>query len=453
MVGGGHAGLCAAITAREAGARVLLLEKGERAMRAGNTRHTRNLRVAHPHPVDVLAGEYSSDEFLQDLLKVTGGNTNLSLAAITVEDSFELYQWLRARGVHFQKPLSGTLNLSRTNAFFLGGGCALANSLYTHAEDIGVDIRYQADVERLLWQDNVVVAVGLSSGEVIPVGAVVAAAGGFQANLDWLAESWGDAARNFLVRGTPLNTGDLLSDLLDEGCEAQGDPSQFHAVAIDARAPAFDGGIVSRLDCVPFGIVVNKLGERFYDEGEDFWPKRYAIWGRLVAAQPEQIAYAIVDAQARGCFMPSLFPPIQAQTLPELAEQLDLPADALVATVEAFNRATRERTFNPDELDDCATEGLAINKSHWARPLRAPPYAAYPLRPGITFTYLGVRVNERGQVLKNGVVCANVFAAGEIMAGNVLGEGYCAGTGMTIGGVFGRIAGAHASAWVGDERR
>ena len=254
------------------------------------------------------------------------------------------------------------------------------------------------------------------------------------------------AARNFLIRGTPHNTGMVLKLMLDAGAAPIGDARECHAVAIDGRAPKFDGGIVTRLDCVPLGIVVNRDGARFYDEGEDFWPKRYAIWGKLVARQPAQIAYSIIDAKVRDLFMPSVFPPIEAASLRELAGKLGLPAEPLEATVAAFNQALQSGTFNHTTLDDCRTVGLLPAKSHWAQRLDAPPYAAYPLRPGITFTYLGVRVDSAARVLAaDGEPVANVYAAGEIMAGNVLRKGYIAGIGMTIGTVFGRIAGESAA--------
>jgi tricarballylate dehydrogenase len=225
-----------------------------------------------------------------------------------------------------------------------------------------------------------------------------------------------------------------------------GDPKQCHAVAIDGRAPKFDGGIVTRLDCVPLGIVVNQRGERFYDEGEDLWPKRYAIWGRLVAQQPGQIAFSIIDSKALGRFMPSVFPPLRGGSIAELARELGLPADALERTVADFNGSVVPGIFDPQVLDDCSTEGLTPPKSHWAQPIDTPPFLGYPLRPGITFTYLGVEVNENARVrMSDGSYCRNVVAAGEIMAGNILGKGYLAGLGMTIGTVFGRIAGKEAA--------
>ncbi|HET7199099.1 MAG TPA: FAD-binding protein, partial [Burkholderiales bacterium] len=184
---------------------------------------------------------------------------------------------------------------------------------------------------------------------------------------------------------------------------------------------------------------------RFYDEGEDFWPKRYAIWGRLVAQQPGQIAYAIIDAAAMGRFMPPVFPPLRAASIGALAGELGLDAPALEDTVARFNAAVRPGRFDHARLDDCATEGLQPAKTHWARRIVEPPFFAYPLRPGITFTYLGVRVDERSRILFPGGPSPNLFAAGEIMAGNILGKGYLAGIGMSIGTVFGRIAGTQAA--------
>ena len=271
------------------------------------------------------------------------------------------------------------------------------------------------------------------------------ASGGFESNLAWLREAWGPPADNFLIRGTRYNMGVVLRALLDAGADQIGDPTQCHAVAIDARAPKFDGGICTRVDCVSLGLVVNRDGVRFYDEGEDFWPKRYAIWGRLVAQQPDQIAFSIIDAKAAGRFMPPVFPGERAETLEALADQLGLPRAQVLATVEAFNQACRVGQFDHAVLDDCHTEGLEPPKTHWALPIDTPPYSGYALRPGITFTYLGVKVDADARVRFGGRASPNLFAAGEVMAGNVLGKGYLAGIGMTIGTAFGRIAGTEAA--------
>ncbi len=449
VVGGGNAGLTAALVARELGASVLVLDSAPRALRGGNSRHTRNLRCAHAAPTDVLTETYPEHELMADLMQVNGGETDQELARLVVERSTDCPTWMQKFGVRFQHALRGTLQLSRTNAFFLGGGTALMNSYYAAAERLGIDVRYDAEVVGLEFRDGTCDSLTVRTrdhSEQIGANAVVLAAGGFEANLDWLRAAWGDAARNFIVRGTPHNKGTALRMMLDAGAAPIGDPAECHAVAVDGRAPPFDGGIVTRLDSLPLGLVVNRAAERFYDEGEDFWPKRYAIWGKLIARQPGQIAYSIVDAKVRSQFMPSVFPPVEAGSIRELAAQLGLRADALEATVQRFNAAVRPGRFDTSSLDDCRTLGLAPDKTHWAQPLDTPPFWGYPLKPGITFTYLGVRVDSDARVLAaSGAKFANVYAAGEIMAGNVLRRGYVAGIGMTIGTVFGRIAGSSAA--------
>ena len=449
VIGGGNAGVCAAIAAAERDCSVLVIEAAPADMRGGNTRHTRNLRAMHDAPTDVLTDRYSFEEYWDDLMRVTKGVTNNDLAELTLRGSAALTAWLGARGVRFQAALSGTLNLGRTNAFFLGGGRAMLNALCRHAETVGVQFIYDAEVDDVQLIDGFCEGIVVNWNDrrlTLSCKQLVTAAGGFEANLDWLAEGWGDAAKNFLVRGTPYNKGKTLRSLLDHGAKPVGALDQCHAVAIDARAPKYDGGIASRLDAVPFAVVLNKDADRFYDEGEDFWPKRYAIWGRLVANQPDQIAYAIIDSQGVNRFMPSVFTPIVDDTIEGLAEQLGLPPDATRSTIDAYNAACPAGQIDQSILDGKSTKGLTPEKTNWSAPISTPPFYGYPLRPGITFTYMGVAVNERAQILMaDGRPFANMFAAGEIMAGNILGQGYLAGIGMTIGGVFGRIAGEEAA--------
>ena len=449
VIGGGNAALCAAISAQREGASVLVLEAASEFFRGGNTRHTRNMRCAHDSATATLTGPYSEEELWEDLLRVTGGATDEALAKHMIHESKEVLVWIAEQGVRFQPSLGGTLSLGRTNSFFLGGGRAMLNALYRTAAALGVEVKYDAEVIGLDIRDGTFHAATYrqdGAQHVVRASAVVAAAGGFESNIEWMKTYWGDVAENFLIRGTANNQGTILRLLLDKGVQEVGDPTQCHAVAIDARAPKYDGGIVTRLDCVVFGIVVNKYAQRFYDEGEDVWPKRYAIWGRLVAMQPDQIAYIVFDSRSLSMFMPSVYPPFKADTLPVLAQQLGLDPDALASTVRAFNTSVRPGTFDHTILDDCHTEDLTPPKSHWARVIDAPPYYAYPVRPGITFTYLGTRVNKQARmIMNNGQPSANMFAAGEIMAGNVLGKGYAAGIGMTIGSVFGRIAGGEAA--------
>ncbi len=450
VIGGGNAALCAALVAREAGASVLLLESAPKEWRGGNSIHTRNLRCMHEAPQDVLQDAYPEEEFWQDLLKVTGGLTNEHLARLVIRDSSTCRPWMVKHGVRFQPSLSGTLSLSRTNAFFMGGGKALVNAYYRSAEKLGVQIRYESPVERIEVVDGQFRAAWVN-GERIEAKACVLAAGGFESNREWLREAWGQNERgewpadNFLIRGTRFNQGVLLKDMIQHGADMIGDPSQSHCVAIDARAPAYDGGICTRIDCVSLGVVVNRDGQRFYDEGEDFWPKRYAIWGRLVAQQPGQIGYSIIDSKAIGRFMPPIFPGVKADSLSELARKLGLDETSFMQTMNAYNAACRVGTFDHTALDDCHTEGITPAKTHWALPLDTGPYYGYAVRPGITFTYLGLKVNDRAAVHFGGQPSDNLYVAGEMMAGNVLGKGYTAGVGMSIGTTFGRIAGAQAA--------
>ncbi|MHA7683010.1 FAD-dependent tricarballylate dehydrogenase TcuA [Cupriavidus sp. PET2-C1] len=451
VIGGGNAALCAALMAREAGASVLLLEAAPREWRGGNSQHTRNLRCMHDAPQDVLIEAYPEEEYWQDLLKVTGGLTDERLARLAIRASSTCRDWMRSHGVHFQPPLSGALHVARTNAFFMGGGKALVNAYFRSAEALGVQVRYNAPVDAIELDGDRFIAARIGS-ERIEARSCVLAAGGFESNREWLREAWGQnadgdwPADNFLIRGTRFNMGVLLKFMIEAGADAIGDPSQSHCVAIDARAPLYDGGICTRVDCVSLGVMLNRNAERFYDEGEDFWPKRYAIWGRLVAQQPGQIGYSIIDAKAVGRFMPPVFPGVRANTLPELARQLGLDEATFMRTIEAYNAACRVGTFDHTVLDDCHTEGIAPAKTHWARPLDTAPFFGYALRPGITFTYLGLKVNEHAAVHFGGKPSVNLFVAGEMMAGNVLGKGYTAGVGMAIGTAFGRIAGTQAAA-------
>ena len=453
VIGGGNAALCAAIMARRAGAKVFLLESATKDFRGGNSRHTRDIRYMHRAATDYVTGDYGEEEFWQDLRGVTGGATNERLARLTIRESETLGDWMPVNGVRWQKPLRGTLHLTRSNLFMLGGGKAMMNAYYDTAVKLGVEIAYETEVRELKMMDgrfNSAVASHNGSLKEFAAKALVVASGGFEANIPWLKEYWGDAADNFIIRGTPHNQGGMLKELLRQGAKPEGDPRGCHAVALDARAPKFDGGIVTRLDSVPFGIVVNKDVKRFYDEGEDFWPKRYAIWGKLIAEQPDQIAYSIVDAKGLPHFMPSVFPPVEASSIAGLAAAWQLDPRALEAVVDGYNRSVRGGRFDPGSLDECHTDGLVVPKSHWARPIDTPPYYGYPLRPGITFTYLGVTVNEQAQVImQNDRPAINVFAAGEVMAGNILGRGYLAGFGLTIGSVFGRIAGREAARCAG----
>jgi tricarballylate dehydrogenase len=450
VIGGGNAALCAAIAARHVVTRVLVLERAPEHMRGGNTRHTRNIRCAHKVADRYFSGSYSEEEFLEDLIGVTGGPANLDLAKFAIRQSANLPRWMSEHDVAWQQPLAGTLHLGRANRWFLGGGKALLNSYYRVAARMGITVQCNALVEDILVENGRFEAVAIKCGdgsELVKGRALVVGSGGFEANIEWLKQYWGKAADNFIVRGTPYNDGKILAILLAKGAKQIGDPKGLHAVAVDARAPKFDGGIVTRLDSIPFGVVVNRKGLRFYDEGEEIWPKRYAIWGKLIASQDEQLAYSIVDSKAIHSFVPPVFKPYEANSLEGLAMILELDPATFTQTISEYNRAAAANTgLRMDILDNNCTQGIKPPKSNWAIPIDRPPFYAFPLRPGITFTYMGVAVDDTGRILAQGdLPFENIYAAGEIMSGNILTTGYLAGFGLTIGSVFGELAGRMAA--------
>lgn len=450
VVGGGNAGLVAALSANDAGAAVLLLERAPHHMRGGNTRHTRNIRCVHRKD-EFYTGDYLFDELWRDLCNVGDGPSDEELARFTVADSETIPAWMSAHGVRWQPPLRGTLHLGRTNRFFLGGGKALLNTYYREVERRrNITVVYEAMVSEFIFDGDTCTGVVVRHGDVdyqVRTKAVVATSGGFEANIEWLRRYWGDGVDNYVIRGTPYNDGLVLARLYDAGAATAGQEKGFHAVALDARSPRFDGGIATRLDSVPFGIVVNRDGERFYDEGEDVWPKRYAIWGRKIAEQPDQIAYCLWDSKVQGLFLPPMFGATTGDTIGDVATQLGLDVTRVEKTVAEFNAAiVPGGSFDPTDLDTCRTTGLRPDKTHWAQPLDTPPFFGIPMRPGITFTYMGVKVDRHARVVRvDGSPFRNVFAGGEIMSGNILSSGYLAGFGLTIGSVWGRLAGTEAA--------
>jgi tricarballylate dehydrogenase len=443
---------------------VLLLERAPVVYRGGNSRHTRNIRCAHDAADGYVTGAYPRAELRRDLDGVGTGPSDEALADLTIAESEMVPRWMVAHGARWQPALRGTLGLARTNRFFLGGGKALLNSYYRTAARDGVTVRYEASVEGLEWSADGAAVTALlvdtpAGRHRVTAKAVVAASGGFEANLDWLARYWGEAARNYLIRGPRYNDGTVLDLLLHAGAARMGEERGFHAVAIDARSPRYDGGIATRIDSIPFGIVVNSDGRRFYDEGEDIWPKRYAIWGGNLARQPGQIGYALWDQKVNASFLPPMYGAYCGLSLADLAGQLGLDADAVTQTVDDFNAAVDKGQhpagqppaaprgeFTMARKDGRRTEGIDPPKSNWAQRIDTPPFYGLPMRPGITFTYLGVAVTGRARVRRDaGGTFGNVFAAGEIMSGNILSSGYLAGFGMTIGTVWGRIAGREAA--------
>jgi tricarballylate dehydrogenase len=451
VVGGGSAALCAAIAARRVGASVRIVEQAPASLRGGNTRHARNFRLMHDLPQWYVPDVYGEGTFFKDLLRVTRGATHQPLARELIRGSATIAPWLAGNGVRLQDPSSGAMPYSRRTAFFLGGGKAMMNALYATAAKLGVAIGYDSEVVALRFDDERRCEADVAyDGRVerIVAKAMVLCSGGHQANLEWLRESFGAAADGFMIRGTPYDRGSVLRMLLDAGAASVGDPARCHMVAVDARGPKFDGGIVTRITAIPHGIVVDRDGRRFHDEGEDARKTHYAQWGARIADRPGQIAYLILDADGVDRALPTALPPIRADTIAALAAAIELDPAVLEATVCDFNAAIPVGGNVP--LRERRTTGLTPPKSAAAVPLAVPPFAAYPVRPGVTFTHFGVAVDDHLRVVRtDGRSAHNVFAAGMIMAANVLGEGYLAGLGVTLSAVFGRLAGEEAARHAG----
>ena len=451
VVGAGNAALCSAITASEMGKKVLVLEKAPENQRGGNSKFTRNFRIAHEKGWNGFTQEYSGDEFLSDIRKVTRGISSSEMTRYVVDNSGEAVNWASAHGTKWQKALRSTLHLDRTNLFILGGGKALLNTYFRYLGKFrNCRIVYDSELIKLNVENNTFQSLTASiQGRSVEIkgDAVILGSGGFESNLNILREAWGDATDNFIIRGTSQNTGVPLMEMIRHGAASVGEKNDGHMVGVDARSPKYEGGIVTRVDSVIFGIVVNKFAMRFFDEGYDIWPKRYAISGKLIARQPDQIAFSIFDSKSWGMFIPPLYPPIVENSIETLADRIGLNPDELRKTVTEYNAACPEAPgFDFSGLDGHGTGNIEPAKSNWARRIDTPPFYAYPLRPGLTFTYFGLKVDSQSRVTDvSGNPFNNIWAAGEIMAGNILNNGYLGGLGMTIGTLFGITAGKEAS--------
>lgn len=443
VIGGGIAGLCAAISARRAGADVLMVGNAPPWRRGGNSRHARNFRFCHDRPSSTTPGCYPADEFARDLERAAGASNDPALRARLIDESRSTPDWLRRAGVALQTRSTGRLPFSRKTAFLLGGGQAMVNALYACADRLGVKIRdWCAARHPRLCADRIIsielhpLDPGPEAGlparcprsERVAPDAVILASSGTQGNLRWLRAQLGERATGFINRGTPDADGELMLDLLAAGVQDIGDPRQLYLVAVDARSPPADGGIVTRIRGMPEGIVVDRDGRRHHDEGAERSSTRYALWGQRLADFPGQIGYLLLDAEGLARAPAALYPPIAAPDLPALARQLGIPADALTRTLLAYNAAAR---------DPIATNHAALD---------TPPFAAYPMRPGLTFTQHGLAVDSSARVrMRAGTQIVNLFAAGSLMAPNICPQGYLSGLMLTIGVVFGRIAGAEAA--------
>jgi tricarballylate dehydrogenase len=482
VVGAGNAALCAALAAREAGADVLVVERAPREERGGNSFFTAGLvRFAYRDLADVQAlvpelggrtpqtldvGAYGEAAYRHDLERVTDGRTDPALADVLVREALPTLRWLRAQGARFALCIGrgrqafeerGVLRFfGSAPVEFAGGGSAHVERLIALCEARGIAFRYGARARELAFERGRVsgLVVETAAGpERIAARSVVLACGGFEASAEKRARHLGAHWIHAKVRGTRHNTGDGLEMALAAGARPFGQWDGAHAVAWDSNAPDAAGDRARthafNRHSYPFGIVVNRRGERFLDEGADFRNYTYARYGAAILEQPGQLAFQIFDAKAQPLLRDEYLLPgttrVEASSPEELAKHLGIDVARFCATLRAFNAAVGPERFDPTRLDGKAARGIAPAKSNWAQTLDTPPFQAYPSACGITFTFGGLHVDAAARVLReDGSPIPGLLGAGEIVGGLFHGN-YPGGAGLAAGAVFGRLAGRSAA--------
>jgi tricarballylate dehydrogenase len=477
VVGAGNAALCAAISAAEKGAQVTVLERAPEAARGGNSTFTGGcFRTVYDGVDDIHRlvpdlteeerassdfGSYDAAKFYLDLCELSGYRADPVLVDILVEQSLPTLLWMQGHGVRFL-PAYGrqSFKVDGRNVFWggltvetAGGGQGLVDALFRRAQALGVKIRYDHKVEHLLGDRRQVSGV-IVNGKELAADAVILAAGGYHANTEWrvryLGQGW-DLAK---VRGSRYNTGNVIKAALDIGARSHGNWSGCHSVFFDAGADDFGNLAMlnQQKNYFTLGIVVNRDGQRFFDEGSNFRNYTYSKMGAAILKQPGGTGWQVFDAQSTAILPDEYRVPraarFEADTLEALAAKLDgFDSEAFLRTVAEFNAAVDEALpFNPAVLDGRSTRGLAIDKTNWARALREPPFVAYQVTCGITLTYGGLAIDEQARVEnEEGEAIAGLYAAGELVGG-LYYDRYPGGAGLTSGAVFGRIAGENAAA-------
>jgi len=482
VVGGGNAALCAALSAREQGARVVLLERAPQDQRGGNSAYTGGgFRMVHDGVETVRSvvpdltdgeivntdfGSYTVEQYLDDLGRVTQWSCDPDLAEAVVRKSTQTVQWLHGRGVRFV-PRFGRYAFKHEGKFKFfggtvveaaGGGRGLVQAEYAAAEKHGIDIRYDARATALIRDRGGVSGVRVETEGVeedLHAGAIVLAAGGFEANREWRTRYLGPGWDMAKVRGTRYNTGDGIRMALDAGAQPHGQWSGCHSVSWERYAPDFgelDRPITASRNGYPFSIMVNAHGKRFVDEGADFRNYTYAKYGRIVLEQPGSYAWHVFDTQVQHLlhdeYRSKGATKVQADSIEELAARMeDVDAAQFIRTVREYNAAIRHDVpFNPNVKDGRCTQGLAVDKSNWALALDQPPFSAYAVTCGITFTFGGLKIDTATHVLDIADrPIAGLYAAGELVGG-LFYFNYPGSSGLMAGSVFGRIAGREAAA-------
>jgi tricarballylate dehydrogenase len=489
VVGAGNAALCAALSAREQGARVLVLEKASEEERGGNSTFTAGgFRFVHNGLDDLrrdILVDLSDQEarqiyipplpaetYTDDLMRVTENLSEPELADLLIGRSRPTMVWMREKGVRFI-PMFGRQSyvVNGIHQFYggvnieaVGGGWGLVDFLIKAAERDGVEIRYDTALRRLIQnqQGDVtgVTVFGPDGYQDIPAKAVVLACGGFEANPEMRVRYYGPGWELCRVRGTRHNTGDGIKAALDIGAAPYGGWSTCHAVQWDISAPPFgDRTVLDNFQkhSYPIGIIVNVNGERFVDEGADYRNHTYAKYGREVMKQPQRTAIQIFDQKTIGMVRDEYrirqVTKAEANSIEELARKLDINAEGLVRTVQAFNAACQPGDWNPAVLDGKHTEGISPPKSNWALPIDEPPFTGFVVTCGITFSFGGLHITPQGEVLDTTErKIPGLFAAGELVGG-IFYQNYLGGAGLMSGAVFGKISGASAGGYAARARR
>lgn len=482
VVGAGNAALCAGISAKEEGANVLILERGPQHKRGGNSFFTDgairtafqnldDIREIIPEMTDEEAARiqipiYHAEDFYNDLMRVTGGKSDPQLAKYMTGQSTQVVKWMQRNGVIFE--LNENQSFKKDGILTFWGnlplktqnkGVGLIEQLNKRAEELGIDIWYQSRAVKLVEENNQITAIQIEQPDgvvTVRTGSVILACGGFEANKTMRARHLGSEWNAAIVRGTEYNTGDGLMMALDIGAQPYGDWAGCHSIGTDCKAPEVGDfskpGDIYKKSSFPLGLLINKEGKRFVDEGADFRNYTYAKYGREVLKQPGGMAYQIFDAQVypllRKEYLIEEATFVKADTIEELADMLEVDKTQFLQTIREFNQAVQEGAYNPTVKDGKGTAGITPPKSNWALRLEEGPFYAYPVTCGITFTFGGIHVNTHGEVLgKEGTPIPGLYAAGE-MVGGLFYENYPGGSGLMSGAVFGKAAGASASRYV-----
>lgn len=480
VVGAGSAALNAALSASETGARVLILEKAPKHLRGGNSYFTGGLfRFAYNGISDIVqllpsigedeqekidVGKYTISNFYGDVMRVTEGLSDPNLLNTLTTQSFPTMLWMGQKGVPWILAYGRQAFEQDGKLRFwgglvvesVGGGKGLSDRLFELCENSGIKVQYQSAATKLKTDENGVVNGVLLKGpngyETTTCGAVVLACGGFEANAEMRTRYLGPGWELAKVRGTQYNTGDGIQMALDIGAQSYGHWSGCHAVAWDLNAPPYGDRNVADLfqkHSYPFGLIVNVDGNRFVDEGADFRNYTYAKYGREILKQPQRAAFQLFDQKTNHLLRDEYFiqqmTMVEADTIEDLADGLDINQEGLVETVREYNKAVQEGEFNPSALDGKRTEGLTPPKSNWAQKLDSPPYTGYAVTCGITFTFGGLKIDNSCRVQDtSGLPIGGLFAAGEL-TGGLFYNNYPGGSGLMAGAVFGKIAGASAA--------